>query len=1171
MSATDVEPGLSDAASPAMRPAAEGLWSRSFIGLLIVQFCTALNDNTFRWIVVPVAKPLVGDGVALAVGLAGFTLPFLILASPAGFLADRFSKARVITACRFTEAIVLGIGLAALLSGSATLLFGIVFLTGALTAMFAPAKLGCIPEIVRDSELSTANGLMGLTVVVPSAIGFLAGNVLAGQVLPDRNGPVSLQGLGLAAAVVMTVAISGWLGSLLIRRGPAAAPERRLSWNMVAETVDSLGHLWRTRPLFKTALGIAFFWSLAALAQINIDQFGIKDLGLKQQDIGVLGMVLVLGLGGGSLLAGYLSAGRIELGLVPVGAAGVTLFSLALYVAGLYGTTQPGVAFLASCAALFGLGLSAGLFDIPLEAFLQHRSPPAHIGQIMAALNFLVFTGVLLVSGLFYVLHELMNVTAGTIFLLAGLGTVPVGIYIATQLPQAMFCLLFWVFAHSVYRLRVYGRERFPREGGVLLVPNHVSWVDGILLLVSAPRPIRFIIYADYVHHPRLRWLAKVFDVIPIKANSGPKALIQSLRVAKDALSNGECVCIFPEGTLTRTGQMQPFQPGFLKIVQGTGAPVLPVSLHGLWGSIFSYRGGKFFWKWPRQLPYPVSISFGQPIESPQSVEQVSRAVLELGAAAVELHQHAELNPPRKFLRACHKRSKHPKVADSTGAELTGGKLLAASLVLRRGLLRVVSPAETHIGILLPPTVGCALANLAVTLARRTTVNLNYTMSEADLRFCAKEAGLKHVLTSRKMLEKKPVDLGVEWVFLEDLKEKVTTFDKLAGGFGAFVCPIAILERWLGLTRIKPTDVITVIFTSGSTGEPKGVLLTHHNISATVDAADQVFQIDDKDVVLGVVPIFHSLGYLATLWLPLCLYPKVVYHINPLDGRVIGELAATHKATILFGTPTFLRTYLKRCDKEQFATLDLVVVGAEKLPPDLAQQFQEKFGVLPTEGYGATETCGPAAVNVPDHRCEMVEQRGTKLGTIGRPLPGVAIRIVDPETREPKPLNTEGLVEVKGFNVMLGYLNRPEKTAAVIRDGWYDTGDMGFIDDENFIHITGRLSRFSKIGGEMVPHIKIEETLLSLLPASDGEGDGPMLAVTAVPDPKRGERLVVLHRPLPMPVGELLKELGTKDLPNLWLPDAEAFVEVPEIPLLGTGKSDLKGIKQIALERFAPA
>lgn len=1149
----------------------DGLASLSFLGLLIAQFCTALNDNTFRWIVVPVAKPLIGESAALAIGLAGFTLPFLILASPAGYLADRFSKARVISGCRLAEAFVFGFGLLALLSGSAPLLFAIVALTGALTALFSPAKLGCVPEIVRDSELSTANGWLGLMVVAPAALGFFAGNQLAGLVLPDPRGPVSVGGLMIAAAVVLPVAIAGWLASLMIRRLPPSDPQRAFPWNLFGETVQSLKHLWRVPALFKTALGIAFFWMLASLANINIDTFGIHDLGLRQSDIGILGMVLVLGVGGGSVLAGYLSGGHIELGLVPFGAAGMTLFSLALYVAGQYGESQPAVAFYGSCVALFGLGASAGLFDVPLEAFLQHRSPPAHIGQIMAALNFLVFSSVLAISGVFYILHERLQVSAGAIFLLAGLGTIPVGIYIATQLPQTMFRMVFWLFAHSLYRLRVFGRQHLPREGGVLLVPNHVSWVDGILLLVTAPRPVRFVIYADFVYHPRLNWLAKIFDVIPIKADGGPKQLIQSLKVAREALLQGSCVCIFAEGTITRTGQMQPFQPGFLKILQGTGAPVVPIYLHGLWGSIFSYSGGKFFWKWPRQWPYPVSIVFGEPIHNPQDIDEVSQTVRELGAQAVELNRDSELNPPRKFLRACRRRSGYGKVADSGGAELTGGKLLAASLAMRRVLQRTVSPAETHIGILLPPTVGCALANAAVTLMHRTTVNLNYTSSETDLQFCAKEAGLKHVLTSRKMLEKKPVELGVEWVFLEDLKEQITGLDKAIAGFGAYACPIAILERWLGLTRIKPDDVITVIFTSGSTGEPKGVLLTHHNISATVDGADQVFQIDSNDVVLGVVPIFHSLGYLATLWLPLCLEPKVVYHINPLDARVIGELAAKHSATILFGTPTFLRSYIKRCEKEQFAKLDLVVVGAEKLPIDVATQFQEKFGVIPTEGYGATETTGPAAVNVPDHRCELVSQRGTKLGTIGRPLPGVAIRIVNSETREPLPTNVEGLLEVKGYNVMKGYLNRPEKTAAVIRDGWYDTGDMAFIDSENFIHITGRLSRFSKIGGEMVPHIKIEESLLSIVGQSDTDGEGPLLAVTSVPDAKKGERIVVLHRPLPIPVTDVLKALATKGLPNLWLPDGDAFVEVPEIPLLGTGKTDLKNVKKLALERFANA
>jgi len=1164
----DVDQETEPQAAPRLSP--EGLWSRSFLGLLIVQFTTALNDNTFRWLVVPIAKPLVGDAVALAVGLAGFTLPFLICAAPAGYLADRFSKARVITAFRFVEACVLGCGLLAILTMNPYLLFGIVVATGALTALFSPAKFGSLPEIVRDSELSAANGCMGLMLVVPSAIGLFLGNTLVGYVQPETNGPIHIGGLLIATAVIMTAAICGWLGSLLIRRGPPANPSRTWSWNLVADTWSSLRNLFLLPVVLRTAMGITFFWMLAALAQINIDTFSRHDLGLSQQHVGIFGMVLVAGLGAGSILAGIVSAGRIELGLVPIGATGIAVCCCALFAAGRWAGVNPDFAYYASAAALFGLGVSAGCFDVPLEAYLQHRSPPAQLGSMLAATNFLVSASILIISGVFYLLQGVLELSAGTIFLLAGLGTIPVGIYIARQLPATMLRMLAWILSHSAYRLRVFGRKHIPLTGGVMLIPNHVTWVDGVLLLVTVPRPVRFIVYADFVEHPRLAWLARIFEIIPIRANGGPKALMKSIKVAREALENGECVCIFAEGTLTRTGQMQPFQPGFLKILQGTNAPVVPVCLHGLWGSIFSYRDGKFFWKWPRAWRFPVSIVFGTPIAAPESPEQISQAVRELGLDAVDYERDHSLTPARRFLRACRRRKSHPKIADSTGVELTGGRLLAATLAFRRVLLRnVLQRDEERVGIFLPPTVGCALVNAAVTLSRRVTVNLNYTMSEQDLQFCVKEAGLTHIITSRKMLEKKPVQLGAEFVFVEDLKERVTKFDQLLAAFGAYVCPIAILERGMGLTSVDLNAPMTCIFTSGSTGEPKGVVLSHQNLRATVDAADQLFQINQNDVVLGVIPLFHSLGYLATLWLPLCLDPKVVYHINPLDARQIGELAEKHKATILFATPTFLRTYLKRCTPEQFSKLDLVVVGAEKLPQDLAHQFHEKFKVMPTEGYGATETTGPAAVNVPDHRCEMVTQTGTKLGTVGRPMPDVLARVIDPDTRQPLPVGSEGLLEVKGPNVMLGYLNRPEKTAGVIRDGWYNTGDMAKIDPDGFIQITGRLSRFSKIGGEMVPHIKIEECLLSILEADQGEDAGPLLAVTAVPDSKKGERIVVLHRPVSKPVSTILKELGEHELPNLWMPDAESFAQVSEIPLLGTGKTDLKAVKKLALEQFA--
>ena len=1146
----------------------ESIGSTSFLCLMAVQFLTVLNDNTFKWMAVAIAKPVLGATVALSLGMALFTIPFVLLAVPAGYLADRFSKVRVIRACKIAEIVIMLLGFAAILAGQMELLMAVIFLTGAMAALFSPSKSGSIPEQVEESQLSKANGLMGLMTVVPAAFGLLLGYLLASWIQPKPESAITATSVMPAAATVLFIAVIGWLLSLGIRPLTAADATRPMPLNPFAETFRSLRILKRDRPLLRAALGIAFFWTLSSLALTNMDQLGEADLKLSLNSIGWLGMSLVAGVGIGSMLAGWWSGGHVELGIVPLGALGIAFWSMLLCLAGWYGASAPDFAFVASCVSLFALGVSAGLFDVPLEAYLQQRAEPNHLGQVVSATNFLAFSGMLGVTGLYYVLRNVWELSPSFIFLLAGLGTIPVAVYIIWLLPGATIRFAVWLLSHTVYRVRVYGLENIPKTGAAMITPNHVSFIDGIMLMMHIPRLTRFIVYADFVNNPKLNWLARIYEVIPIKADGGPKSLIQSLRTAREALNAGSLVCIFPEGQLTRTGQLQAFQPGMLKILQGTGAPIVPVYLQGLWGSSFSFRGGGFFQRRPRPWPYPVSIHFGKPIPQPKNPDEVRFAVQELGADAVEADKPREMTPARHFIRSCKKTMKKVRVADSGGTELTGGKLLASVLALRRVLRRdVLSPDEGQVGILLPPTVGCALANLAVTLSGRVAVNLNYTMSEKDINYCVKDAGLKHVLTSKKLLEKKPLQLDVPFVFLEDLKEKVSSLDKLLAGIGAFATPAAILERLLGLTRTRMDDPITIIYTSGSTGEPKGVVLSQHNMSATVDGVDQVVQIKETDVVLGVVPIFHSLGYLATFWLPMILTPKVVYHVNPLDAREIGKLAQDHGATILFGTPTFLRGYLKRVEKEQFSKLDLVVVGAEKLPVDLAEQFRNKFGILPSEGYGATETSGPAAVNIPDHRCDAVEQKGTKLGTVGKPLPGVVARAIDPATRQPLPLNQEGLIEIKGPNIMLGYWNRPEKTAAVLKDGWYDTGDMGLVDNEGFIHITGRMSRFSKIGGEMVPHLRIEECLLKIIDDSTNADAGIQATITSIPDAKKGERLIVLHRPLTKPVSQIIDELSKCDLPNLWIPSQDSFIEVSEIPLLGTGKLDLRGIKQLALEK----
>ena len=1166
------------------------LRSRSFVGLVLTQLLGAFNDNMFRWLVVPIgqAVPQLEDSEAISLGLFCFTLPYLLLAPAAGWVADRFSKQDVIVGCKIAEVVIMVLGVGAVLLGNIWLLFGVVTLMGAQSALFSPAKFGSLPELLSPENLSKGNGVMGLVTVVSSALGMVAGLSLYDARRLDLVAGVGLGQLWPAAAALLGVAVFGLAASLLIKRQPAGDPQAPPTLNPVTHTWPALQVLMRDKPLLRTALGISFFWFLASLATLNIDLLGSEVLGLSKTETSVLMVALVIGVALGSVLAGWWSGGRVELGLVPLGAMGIVVSSLCVYFAGanvvpsIPVSSQQGFYWSAVCLAM--MGVSAGLFNVPLEAYLQHRSDVRTRGTILAGSNFLSFSFILLTSAIYPFLHDVCGLKPPAIFVVCGIGTIPVMFYAFRILPDITIRFLFWLGSHTMYRVKVIGADKIPEKGGALLVANHVSWVDGILLLANSSRLIRFLAYADYAAKPGLNWLSKVMQTIPIKASDGPKAIIRALKEAKERVAGGELVCIFAEGQLTRTGQLQPFQRGLLKIVQGTDVPVVPVHLYGLWGSIFSYRGGKFFWKKPQKWPYPVTIVFGEPISEPQNVHEVRTAVEQLGVEAVETEKTRQLIPARQFIRECKRSKGRGKVADSSGLELNGAKTLIGSLAFKRVLERdFLAADEQNVGLLVPPSVGGTLANMAVALLGRVAVNLNYTLTDETLNFCVQQAGIKHVLTSRKFLEKKPFALeGAEFVFLEDVKERVTGLDKAFGALATYAIPAAVLERRLGLHTIQPDDLCTIIFTSGSTGQPKGVMLSHHNVCSNIDAVDQLLTLSTSDVMLGTLPFFHCFGYTATMWLPLCFEPKAVFHFNPLDAKTVGKLSQKHKVTIILTTPTFLRTYMKRCTTEQFAALDLVVTGAEKMPVELAKQFEEKFGVLPIEGYGLTETSPVAAVNVPDHRCTDTDQKGTKLGTVGKVIPGCAARVVDPDTFEDRGVNAEGLLLIKGPNVMQGYLHQPEKTAEVLRDGWYNTGDFALIDDEGFVAITGRQSRFSKIGGEMVPHIRVEEELIRVVeeleakqPVESETDDSQdetaelKLAVTSVPDERKGERLVVVHIPLHVSVEDVLRKLGECDLPNLFLPGADSFLQVDEIPLLGTGKLDLRGLHDLALAAFA--
>jgi acyl-[acyl-carrier-protein]-phospholipid O-acyltransferase/long-chain-fatty-acid--[acyl-carrier-protein] ligase len=475
---------------------------------------------------------------------------------------------------------------------------------------------------------------------------------------------------------------------------------------------------------------------------------------------------------------------------------------------------------------------------------------------------------------------------------------------------------------------------------------------------------------------------------------------------------------------------------------------------------------------------------------------------------------------------------------------------------------------QSHVGVLLPPSVGGALVNLAASFAGRAAVNLNYTTGRAGMSSAAKQAQLRTVVTSRVFLERANLELpeGVEPIWIDDLAKEIGALSRLSALALAWLAPTRLLERLCGATRaVRADDIVTVIFSSGSTGEPKGVMLAHSNIASNCAALEQTFHVRATDKVLGILPFFHSFGYTATIWFPATSGLGAVFHPSPIDAPAIGDQVERHGISFLLATPTLLSMYLRRVPPQQFGSLRLVLAGAEKLTDRLADAFQDHFGIRPLEGYGTTECAPVVAASQADYRAAGFYQPGWRRGFVGQPLPGIVCRVVDPDTFADLPPNTPGMLLVRGPNVMKGYLGRDDLTQKALRDGWYVTGDIALLDDDSFLKITDRLARFSKIGGEMVPHGRVEDELHSAANSSV-----QVFLVTAVPDEAKGERLAVLTTLPRESLPPILAALSASGLPNLFLPRLDAFVTVDALPVLGTGKVDLRGAKDIALRALTP-
>jgi len=497
----------------------------------------------------------------------------------------------------------------------------------------------------------------------------------------------------------------------------------------------------------------------------------------------------------------------------------------------------------------------------------------------------------------------------------------------------------------------------------------------------------------------------------------------------------------------------------------------------------------------------------------------------------------------QQFVRMAKKYAKKNAIIDkTTGKSINYSTALIGALILCSKFKKY---DKGFIGIMIPTSAGCALATVAALMSGRIPVMINYsTGAEANARYAQKKCKFKTIIASKALLEKVECPVIEGMVLIEDIMESVTTGEKLKAALKSKL-PVSMLLN--SIHHGDENDTIVILFTSGSEKDPKAVQLTHRNIVANIEGFGDYIGITSDDILLANLVFFHVFGLTIDLWVPLYYGMTMVTYANPLDFQTISKIAHEEKPTIMVGTPSFFWGYLQKSEPGDFKTLRLMVAGADKCPDALREGYMKKHGVTLLEGYGATETSPVISVN---------SHEFNKSGSTGRVIPGVQVRIENFETGEECATREVGKIMVKGDSVMKGYYDDPELTANALKDGWYDTGDMGFFDEENYLWHAGRFKRFAKVGGEMVSLVKVENTMEKYLP------EGVSCCVVEIMDEKKGS-FIVATVSQEVNKTEILRKM-MNELPIIALP--RQFIVISELPMMSTGKIDFRTVTGMVQE-----
>lgn len=1107
--------------------------------LLFAQSQVAFNDNAVKLVLIGLVQQLLpADEASSLVSLIALFLvaPFLLFAPLTGWLADRFPNRDVLAGSLLLQLGVMVLLFVGTMLHSIPLAIGGFILLGLQAALMSPARRGLVKNLAGD-RVGEAIGWMEMLCIVAILGGSLAGGQLIDGLAESKAD--SWSAASKACAILGAGCIIAFLFFLKCPRQPAPGRPAFTAKTLFGH-LDLLKTLRQDRSLWWAAIGDSAFYLAGGVLMLTFADIGriLHPNGIGAASAtGLMMALLGGGVAVGSVIAARMSRHHINLGLVPVGAIGMagTLTTQAFLNPGQW-TFQ---------AFLVVLGACAGLFLVPLGAFLVDRSPADRRGQILAAASMISsFTGLVAV-GVHLVFTRAFNWGPSEQFLAVGVLLLVVALVSLHRTAPHFLRMVVLSIARQHYVVKTRGLENLPRNGGALLVCNHISYIDTFVLSLASPRPIRFISYEGIFEVPVIGQVMKLFGTIPVSPTRARAALSR----AAECIAQGDIVCIFPEGQLTRTGSLMELKSGFEIIARRANAPVIVAQMDGLWGSIYSFEGGRYFKKWPKSLRRRVTVSFAPALTPAEATAaRVRETILELGAEAFAQRKLPTL--PRLLTRALLSRPLRIAMRDEANRTFSAGKLWIQSLALA-GLL---SPhlRDRRIGVILPPGPAGTMANLALILTGRVPVNLNPLATAHAAAACLESAAINTVITSIQIKQKLPAYPWPAHTILIEDHMGTTKAEQLTAFINGFL-------RTFRQPRMN--DEALLLFTSGSSGLPQGVPLTNRNVVSNLIQVMETSFLRADDCLLTALPLFHSFGLVIGLFLPMACRRRIITAVSPLDCEKLATAARHDAPTLLLSTPTFLRTYARRIPRDAFGTLRLAVAGAEKLPADIANAFRTRFGCDVVEGYGLTETAPVACLNVPHPvRGPGADsfQPGWKAGSVGRLIPGLAARFYKDNQHQPGA--TSGVLALRGANVTAGYLAGPD---AKFRDGWFLTGDVARVDAEGFIVIEGRTSRFSKIGGEMVSHLAVEQAIATALPKDTDTID----CVIGCPCPEKGERLVLLsNRAL---TREMIRSaFATTGVPNLWLP--RDIIAVEEFPTLASGKLDFASCRRLAEQSNTP-